>query len=172
MRKIILFLTVAISVPSLAASIYKRALDTKTDQYITQGVVIGGNSGAGFTLLNVRRESSSKLALERVILDIGDRDGKPLLNKLGYFHVSVEQNPSRVVIDLSQVNRSAVSEAGISRIFSKSPFVKTVEMMMEPEDNSAKLVLNTKVPVAAEIFKLPSASKASRIVIDIKKAKL
>jgi hypothetical protein len=60
----------------------------------------------------------------------------------------------------------------LARLFSKSPFVQKVEMSMEPEDNSAKIVLLTKEPVAAEIFEMQSAKKASRIVIDLKKVKL
>ncbi len=158
--------------PAFPASIYKRALDTKKDLYVSQGVVIGGKAGSGFTLLNVRRENSTKLAIERVILDIGDKEGQPLLNQLGYFHVSVEKNPPRVVIDLSQVRRSKVTEMEISRLFSKSPFIRDVELSMQAEDSSAKLVLNTRKPVAAEIFEMPSSKKASRIVIDLKKAKL
>jgi hypothetical protein len=157
---------------AFSASIYKKALSTKKDQYLTSGVVIGGQAGAGFTLLNVRRESSNKLAMERIIFDIGDRDGQPLLNRLGYYHISVEKNPSRIIVDLSQVAKSKVSEMDLARLFSKSPFVQKVEMSMEPEDNSAKIVLLTKEPVAAEIFEMQSAKKASRIVIDLKKVKL
>ena len=152
--------------------IYKRALSTKTDQYVGQGVFTGGQAGPGFTLLNVRRENSKNQTLERVILDIGDREGKPLLNRLGYFHVSVEKEPSRVVIDLSQVLRSRVSEISLGKLFLKSPFVCRAEMSMEIGDNTAKIVLDTKVPVVAEVFEMPSKNKPSRIVIDIKKAKL
>lgn len=155
---------------AFGASIYKKALDTKKDQYLTSGVVIGGSAGPGFTLLNVRHETSKKLAMERIIFDLGNREGQPLLNKLGYFHVSVEKNPARVIIDLSQVARSRVSELDLARLFSKSPFVAKVEMSMEPEDSAAQIVLNTKGPIAAEVFEMPSAKKASRLVIDLKKA--
>ena len=89
----------------------------------------------------------------------------------GYFHVSIEKEPMRVVIDLSQVLRSRVTEIELGRLFLKSPFVRKVEMSMEAGDNTAKIVLATKVPVVAEVFKMPSKDKASRIVIDIKKAK-
>jgi hypothetical protein len=172
MRTILVALAFIGAHQASAASIYKKSLGTKVNQYVTNGVVIGGEAGSGFTLLGVRRANSSKAALERVILDIGDREGQPLLNKVGYFHVSIEKNPSRVIIDLSQTSRSKISELELAKIFAKSPFVTKAELMMEEEDNSAKIVLNTKVPVAAEVFRMPSAKKASRIVIDLKKAKL
>lgn len=169
-KALVLTLALITTPNAFSASIYKKALGTKKEQYLTTGVVIGGQAGTGFTLLNVRRESSNKLAMERIIFDMGDRDGQPLLKKLGYFHVSVEKNPSRIVIDLSQVSRSRVSEINLAKMFEKSPFVSKVEMSMEPEDNAAKIVLNTKVPVAAEIFEMPSDKKASRLVVDLKKA--
>jgi hypothetical protein len=172
MRRIITILALVAGAPAFGLSIYNKALDVKANHYITQGVVLGGEAGPGFTLLNIRRQNSPKLGLERVILDIGSRDGKPLLKKLGYFHVSVEQNPARVVIDLMQTSQSRVNEAALARMFSKSPFVKTVQMVMEPEDGSAKIVLNTRMPVAAEVFRLTSEKKPSRIVVDLKKASL
>jgi hypothetical protein len=169
-RILITLMALLLAEPAFSASLYKRALDTKKDQYLTSGVVIGGQAGAGFTLLNVRREHSNKLAMERIIFDLGNREGQPLLKRLGYFHVSVEKRPSRIVVDLSQVSRSRVSELELARLFAKSPFVAKVEMSMEPEDSSAKIVLNTKGPIAAEVFEMPSDKKASRIVIDLKKA--
>lgn len=165
-------LVLAVSPRAFSTSIYKKALSTKTDQYLSQGVVIGGQAGPGFTLLNVRRQNTKNLALERVILDIGDKEGKPLFNRVGYFHVSVEQAPARVVIDLSQMLGSRVSEISLGRLFLKSPFIKKAELSIEDGDNTAKIVLSTKVPVVAEVFQMPSKDKPSRIVIDIKKARL
>lgn len=167
---LVLIVSLLMAPSAFSASLYKKALTTKTNQYMTSGVVIGGQAGPGFTLLNVRHESSNKLAMERIIFDLGDREGRPLLNQLGYFHVSVEKNPSRLIIDLSQVARSRVSEINLARVFAKSPLVAKVQMSMEPEDNQARIVLNTKVPVAAEVFEMPSDKKASRLVIDLKKA--
>lgn len=169
-RIVVLLVAFLTAESAFSASIYKKALDTKKNQYLTSGVVIGGQAGAGFTLLNVRREHSKKLSMERIIFDVGDRSGQPLLKRLGYFHVSVEKNPSRIVIDLSQVARSQVSEMDLARLFSKSPFVSKVEMSMEPEDSAAKIILNMKSPIAAEVFEMPSQKKASRVVIDLKKA--
>jgi hypothetical protein len=158
--------------PAFAASIYKKALPEKKNLYSTSGVIIGGEAGSTFTLLNVRHQGSSKSGLERVLLDLGDHEGKPLKNQLSYYHVSIEKNPSRVVIDLSQVNKSRVSEAALAKLFAKSNLVKSTELMMDPEDNSAKLILNMRGPIAAEVFEMPSNKKASRVVIDLKKAKL
>lgn len=172
MRNLIILVTVLVTLPVAADSIYKKALPTKRNLYLTSGVVLGGESGTSFTLLGIRRQQAKNQSMERVILDIGDQAGKPLLNKLSYYQVSIEKNPPRIVIDLSQVNQTRVSETAIANLFAKSALVKSTSLTSDPEDNSTKLILNTKGPVAVEVFEMPSNKKASRVVLDLKKAKL
>lgn len=154
---------------AFAASTYKRALDKKLDAYLGEGVVIGGRAGQAYSLLNVRRDLAAKQGLERVILDLGDMEGRPLKGGASYFQASIETRPPRVVIDLAQVSRSRVTEAKLKRAFQRSPYVKTVELTSDPEDRSASLVLALREPMAVEIFEMPSKTQASRIVIDLKK---
>lgn len=154
---------------SFAASTYKQALPKKINAYLNEGVVTGGRAGKGYSLLNVRRDLSPKLGMERVILDLGDLEGKPLMGKASYFQASIEKNPPRIVIDLAQLSRSAVSEAKLKQIFKKSPYVKNVELTSDPEDRSASLVLSLNENMGVEVFEMPSQDKASRIVIDLKK---
>lgn len=155
---------------ALAASTYKQALDKKTSAYLNEGVIVGGRAGKGYSLLNVRRDLSPKLGMERVILDLGDIEGRPLFGKASYFQASVEKNPPRIVIDLAQLSRSAVTEAKLKQMFKKSPYVKGVELTSDPEDRSASLVISLTQPMGVEIFEMPAANKASRIVIDLKKS--
>ncbi|MGE3385614.1 MAG: hypothetical protein AB7K41_02680 [Bdellovibrionales bacterium] len=154
---------------ALAASQYKQALDKKLNAYLSEGVVTGGRAGKGYSLLNVRRDLSTKMAMERVILDLGDLEGKPLAGKASYFQASIEKNPPRIVIDLAQLSRSAVTEAKLKQIFKRSPYIKSVELTSDPEDRSASLVLALNEPMAVEVFEMPSANKATRIVLDLKK---
>ena len=73
----------------------------------------------GFSLLNVRRDLSRKLGMERIILDIGDYQGRPLKGKVGYFQASVQKSPARVVVDLAQLNRAHAGCYGTRPISSK-----------------------------------------------------
>jgi len=154
--------------PALGA-IPKKALDKKVDAYVQDGVIIGGRAGQSYSLLNVRRDVSPKIGMERVILDIGDMDGKPLRGGVNYFQASVEKNPARIVLDLAQVNRSAVTEAKLKKTFLKSPYIKRVELMADPEDRSATMVLYLKESMGVEVFEMPSNKRASRIGIELKK---
>lgn len=154
-----------------AASPFKKSLTKKTGKYISEGVIIGGRVGRGYTLLNVRRSFSKKKKVERVVLDIGDLKGKPILGEVNYFHVSVDRDLSRVVVDLSQVSRSGVDQAKLLKMFRKSPMVKTAEITYDPEDVSTNLILKMKRPTNVEVFQLSEPNAPGRIVIDMKPAK-
>ncbi len=152
-----------------AVSQYKRALDKKLNAYTSDGVVVGGRAGQSYSLINVRRDLSAKIGMERVILDLGDMEGRPLKGGASYFQASIEKNPARIVIDLAQVSRSAVTEAKLRKMFAKSPYIKSVELTADPEDRSATLVLVLKQAMGVEVFEMPSAKRASRIIVDLKK---
>ncbi len=154
-----------------AASPFKKSLSKKTGKYISEGVIVGGRVGKGYTLLNIRRSFSKKAKIERVVLDIGDLRGRPVLGEVNYFHVSVDKGLSRVVVDLSQVSRSGVSQAQLLELFKKSPLVRSAEITYDPEDVSTNLVLKMKKPTFVEVFQLSEPNAPGRIVIDMKPAK-
>lgn len=169
MKSLIPLLIALSSLPLYAASPYKQSLDKKLNQYLSDGVFVGGKAGQSFSLINVRRDISKTMQMERVILDLGDQDGKPLYGKASYFQAHVQQNPPRIIIDLAQLSKSAISESKMKEIFKKSPFIKSVELTSDPEDRAATLVLNLNTPMKAEVFEMPAKDKPSRIVVDIKK---
>src|SRR5438128_53446 len=92
-----------------AASPYKQSLEVKKNIYAVDGVFTGGRAGGGTSLLNVRRIFSPKAKIERVTIDLGDKDAKPAGKNMGYFQVSVDAKDNRVVVDLSQLKMSRVS---------------------------------------------------------------
>lgn len=153
-----------------SASPFKKSLSKKTGKYISEGVIIGGRVGKGYTLLNIRRSFSKKARMERVVLDIGDLKGKPILGEVNYFHVSVDRDLSRVVVDLSQVAHSGVDQAKLLKLFKQSPNVRSVEITYDPEDVSTNLVLMMKRPTFVEVFQLSEPNAPGRIVIDMKPA--
>jgi hypothetical protein len=147
-----------------------RALapNSKKHHYIEQGTIIGGDTGSAFTLINARRIYSPKDNIERLLLELGDDHGRPLLNKISYFQVSIEKGRPRVVIELSQMLASSVDEAQLRKIFASSPNVEKVKINYDPIDTALSIQLYLKRNVQLEAFKLPSATKASRIAIDLK----
>lgn len=147
----------------------KQAVDKKLNQYMSNGVVFGGESGAAFSLLNIRRDFSVGLQTERLIFDFGDKDGKPLMGRVGFFHVAIDAQKKRIIIDLDQVQKSKLDQQKLLEIIKKSPFIKSAHMTFDPQDLSTNLTLNMKGPIEVEVFEMPSQKQASRLVLDLKR---
>lgn len=168
MRTLVIICLFAASIVAHAASPYKRSLEQKKNQYIGDGVFIGGkaNSG-GISLLNIRRTFSGKAKVERVMIDLGDKEMKPLTRDLSYFQASMDSKNNRVVLDLAQFKMSRVSESQLRNLFRKSPYVKSADLTLDPEDKAATLVLNLKQPMRMEVFKMTKGKTPGRIVMDL-----
>ncbi|OFZ11065.1 MAG: hypothetical protein A2Z20_02150 [Bdellovibrionales bacterium RBG_16_40_8] len=144
------------------------AKDSKKNQYIEYGTISGGESGGSHTLLGLRRVFAPKDKIERILLDLGDSRGKPLHNKVSYFQVSIDKKQRKVVVDLSQMLASGVSEAVLKNRFKSSPLVKDTKISYDPQDNTITMQLFLKKNVQVEAFTLPAKNKPSCIVIDLK----
>ncbi|MEO0335261.1 MAG: hypothetical protein AAF202_02640 [Pseudomonadota bacterium] len=160
------------SSPGLAASKFKKSLFTqaplkKQNQYISDGVVLGGKISEGFTLLKVRRGLSNKSKMERVVLDIGDLVGKPVKNQMAYHHINIDGKRNRLVVELNQVARSGVDQAELKKMFRESPYVGSADIIFDPEDLTTSLILNFKRKTKVEVFNQISPDQPSRIVIDM-----
>ena len=156
-----------VSTTCFAYSPFKSALDQKKNLYIQSGVITGGRAGTGSSLLRVRRVFSAKNQVERVILDMGDKDLKPTGPQLGYFQAAVDSKQNRLVLDLAQLRFSKVTEAQLQTLFSRDAFVSSAELTLDPEDKAGTLVLNFKRPVRVEVFQLLKDKQPGRIVVDV-----
>lgn len=155
-----------------ASTPYKQTLDVKKNNYLSDGVFIGGKAGAGASLLGLRRTFSAKAQIERVIVDMGDKEAKPAGKNIGYFQASVDAKQNRVILDLAQLRVSMISEQKIREIFKASPYVKSVEFTLDPEDKAGSLVLDLKRPMRLEVFELLNGHKPARLVMDLSPAKV
>lgn len=152
---------------ALGASMYKRAHTDKQNLYLQQGAFYGGAAQRPSTLLEIRSKYSANSKVERVVLAIGDKDLKPLNDSLGPFHVAIEKQPKRIVVDLGSVAQSKLNEQQIKKSLAQSPFVKDVIAIQDPEDNSLSLILNLKKNVALEVLERDQG----RLVLDLKEVK-
>jgi len=138
----------------------------KTSWPMQTGVVVGGQSGAEFSLLGVQTESLNQ-AGERIALSYGDRYGNSLKNEPGFYHVSLDRNARRLVIDLAQVSKTTVDPMKLARIMAASQFVSSSEMTMDPSDGSTNITLVLKEPVRFKIT--VESSGSARVLIDLER---
>lgn len=167
MRSIVILVLLISGSSALAMSPFKKALEQKNNAYVSDGLFTGGQAGAGSTLLGVRRSFSKKAQIERIIIDMGDREAKPIFKQMGYFQASVDQKNQQIVLDLSQLKMSRLSEPQIKEVFKNSPYVATAEFTADPQDRSGSIVLKLKRPMKLEVFELKGGRKPARIVMDL-----
>lgn len=155
------------STPAFGASAFKKALEVKKNNYIDKGTVIGGQAGQGFSLLKVRSQASKKHGIERVVLNLGDEQGRLLQGRLSFFQVNVEPERSRIVINLSQVAQSKVTVEDLKKTFRNSPFIRSATLVPDLNGNDMSLVLQLKQQAKAEVFQLTEKGKPGRLVVDL-----
>ena len=140
----------------------------KQYRYIEFGQVTGGQAGEIHSLIGMRRVFSGKDRVERLILDLGDAAGKPLLGRVSYFQVSIEKDKPRIIIDLSQMAASTVNDKTIRRLVRSSPFIKSAKVNYDPTDASLTIQLFLKKKMQLEAFQLVGKGKPGRLAVDMK----
>ncbi len=140
----------------------------KLGTYIAAGSIIGGNAGKLFSLLRVQKMNLAG-GVERLILTYGDQDGIPLKTQPGYFHLSLDQAGERLVLDLSQVLKTAVDQQDIIKELKGSKLVAKTDMSMDPQDGTTNITLFMKVPVETRAqVDTTAEDRQNQLVIDIR----
>ena len=156
----------AAAIPS-KQTLFVQTLNQKKNRYMSEGVFTGGKAGSGASVLGVRRAYSAKAQIERVIIEMGDKDGKGDKDNLSYFQASIDPANSRMVLDLTQLKNAQVTEQKLKDVFKKSAYVASTEFTLDPEDKTGSMVFHLKRPMKMEVFQLHSKGKPSRVVIDL-----
>lgn len=167
--RFIIYSLLVTALSSNAAPHFRQAKSKKVGGYLTDGVFVGGqNLIEGTSLLNIRRHFSKKSKVERVVLDIGDYFGRPLVGKLGYFHIRINKKQRKIFIELTDLKKVKLPKDRFVRLVSASPVVQEMNYHFDAVDHTFVLEFSLNKSVALEVFKMPSNHKAGRIVLDMK----
>jgi hypothetical protein len=154
---LITILTIAPAFSAIAKSEVYRAEPKKTQVYIHEGVIEGGESTVQNAFVsNIRRSKNADY--ERVVLDL---DAKQIPS----FHISVEPDLKRVVVTISGNARTSFEATKVVEAFKKSRLIEKVELFPKIEEQSWTFNLKLKKDVPVEAFTL---SAPNRIVVDLK----
>nr|HPI39287.1 hypothetical protein [Pseudobdellovibrionaceae bacterium] len=101
-------------------------------------------------------------------LDFGDRQGKPLIGKPGYFHVELKDKPQpSLVINIAKVVNNQVDKAKLQDLIKKSQFLSKAELLQSNEDGSQTFIFNIKQNTPVKVFQVKSKKGASKMIFEV-----
>ncbi|MEY4617264.1 MAG: hypothetical protein RJB66_2224 [Pseudomonadota bacterium] len=166
---IILLIFLQFSVSFAQANMVTPTTALAADGFLTEGSFRGGGAGVGFSLLRVKRVYSADGNSERLIFEIGDREGRAFIGQPGYFHAQLFKKPSKLSLDLSQLLKSQVTSKDLKKIFKNSKLVKNASINSDSDDHSTNVSIQFKSSVKMRVFTLSTQSTSPKLVIDFAK---
>jgi hypothetical protein len=160
MKKMIFFPVLMATTAALAA-IPPQAKKALSNSAIlrTSGAIHGGIAGKGFSLLAVQSQPSKNQKLERLTVSVGDPLFQAHQGAPGYFHIENSPETKRVVINFAQTVNAKFNEKNLQQALAKSPFIKSSQLIFEPESQTMSLVLLLKKQ--ASIRAIPVVGKGN-----------
>lgn len=128
--------------------------------------VVGGVAGDGFSLLDIKKEILAAGSIERLIIEVGDYRGRPNLGPTAYYHAQLMKDPSRLVIDFSQMTLSLIDQKQLSERLQNSKFVHRVQMTKDSSDQTISMIFDLKVNTRARVIQVKGMKKTSKLVVD------
>lgn len=160
-------LVLFLAMPSLGAVSAKKAKPVAKKILSGEGAVFGGIAGSGFSLLDVRLSANKKKKIERVVIDVGDKNGAAMKGLPGFYYAELKKNPQRLVIDFSQMPKAKVKESQLNRIFKASKSVVGTAITSDPVDSSLSLTLDLKKNTKVRVYQVAGKKSTSKVVIDL-----
>lgn len=169
MRSFLFLGVLILSAASFAAVPVQKAKPTTTAAKILsgEGVSFGGVAGSGFTLMDLRRTADVKKKIERIVIDVGDREGGTLRGRPGYYYAELKKNPQRLVIDFAQMPNAKIDQTGIASRLKGSLAVTKSSMSLDPVDSSLNLTLDLKKNTKVRVYQVSGNKTTSKVVIDL-----
>jgi hypothetical protein len=132
------------------------------------GAIHGGIAGKGFSLLSIQSFAAKNQKLERLNIFFGN----PLLEAHhgapGYFHIENTPGDKRVVINFAQTFNTKFNAQSLQKTFASSPFVKSSQIVYEPDSQTMSLVLNLKKQASIRAIPVAGTNKTTaQLKIDL-----
>lgn len=132
-----------------------------------EGVSYGGLAGSGFTLMDLRRTADAKKKVERIVIDVGDRNGAAMRGWPGYYFAELKKNPQRLIIDFAQMPNARIDQKKIASRMNGSLAVLKTSMSLDPVDSSLNLTLDLKKNTKVRVYQVSGKKATSKVVVDL-----
>lgn len=151
----------------IAAIPVQQATTEKKEKYLENGVFVGGYHQPALTLLGIRHSYRVDLGLERFVVDVVNEGDSPA-KRPGFFHISIQNEKKRVLIDLQNIRELKMSETQFSKLLQKSKFFSKAAFYFDKRTHDLTIEMFLKDRTSIEVFELTSPGKPGRIVLDAK----
>jgi hypothetical protein len=152
---------------SLEPSRFFQADGKKTEHYVSDGVVVGGDPAIrSVRVTDIRRAANPQF--ERIVIDLdaSRQDGEPTaLARPPYYQVSVNPEEKRLVYTIWGKPQLDFKAPGVLAALKKSKVVESVELLPAVNPDQWTFVLNLKTSSPVEVFDLV---QPARIITDIR----
>jgi hypothetical protein len=116
-------------------------------------------------LLNIRHNIQSS-GLERFVFDVGSDKPENSAGRPGFFHITIQKSPRRVVVDLEDIDQTKFGAEQFSHLIEKSPHFSKVSFYYDAKFKNLTIEMPLKEPAKIEVFELVTVGKPGRIVLD------
>ena len=167
-RRLVFFLSVAgFFLSGIAEAALPPMKPAPRENFKTVQRQIGGQAGAGFSLLNLQKIQAKNGKAERLVFEVGTKEGQTLKGLPGYFNAQNQVGPNRIVIDFSQMFGSKVDENFIKGILKDSKLVKSVKVTTDPQDKTVSMTLDLNSAVKMKTMQVAGKKQTAMVVLDI-----
>lgn len=135
----------------------REALPKKTENYLKEGVISGGDQEVRAGVVkNIRRAINGNF--ERIVIDLD-------AEKASYFQAAIEPEQRRILVTLFGSPKLGFNAKKVTEDFKKSPLISHVELFPKIEDDAWTFALHLRAAIPVEVFELTSPT---RIILDLK----
>ncbi|MFP5519136.1 MAG: hypothetical protein ACLGGX_04490 [Bdellovibrionia bacterium] len=127
----------------------------------------GGIAGSGFSILDAGLISAKNK--ERIVLSIGDQDGKRFLGRPGYYFAEYKPQTQELRVDFSQILSSRIQEEQLVAKLKKAKLVQKSEMILDPIDSTLQMKFKLSPGTKVKFYEVKGKKQTAKVVIDITK---
>jgi hypothetical protein len=142
---------------------------SKTDSYIRDGLVVGGDQAVTYVnVKDIRHALNSNF--ERVVIDVDGLVGgaKSAIPRAPFFQVAVNSDEKRLHVTVFGSPKLGFDPGKVTRAFKKSRWVAGVDLLPKLEEGSWTFSIRLKSGEASPAVEVFELKNPVRIIVDMK----
>jgi hypothetical protein len=131
------------------------------------GTLRGGQFNGFYSLVDLRSSYSSKLKIERLVIDFGEANFDKLVGPVGYYQVEVKQNPPRLILNFPKALNTKFEARDLAAKLRNSPYIKNARIDFDRISQAMYLTMDLKKPVIVRAIPVEGKRDSAKLVVDL-----